>query len=71
MFTAACPLRLALAKRWARDRLTRVSVTTGDKKDFSPGTAVDAQDLFLSSDERSLFFKNNQDRALFNLDVSR
>lgn len=50
---------------FSSDTIYRINVTTGERTEFSPGTNVDAQELFLSLDEQVVFFRNAQDGALY------
>ncbi len=52
-----------------QDRILKITVSSGETKEYNPGIAVDAQDLFLSSDESVLFFRNAQDNALYYIPV--
>lgn len=47
------------------DTIYKISVSSATRTEFSPGSGVDAQELFLSLDERTLFFRNAQDGALY------
>ncbi len=47
------------------DMFYKIDVATVQKTDLDPGLAVDGRDLFLSSGENILFFKNAQDNALY------
>ena len=49
------------------DTIYRMNVASGSREEFSPGSGVDAQELFLSMDETIVFFRNAQDGALYNL----
>lgn len=51
------------------DAIYKISVATAQSQQFTTGVAVDAQSLFLSSDEALLFFKNAQDNALYYIAV--
>lgn len=52
-----------------QDTIKKITVATGDAQEFVPGIAVDAEDLFFSSDESILFFRNAQDNALYYIPV--
>lgn len=52
-----------------QDTIYRFSVSTFDKTEIQPGVAVDAQELFLSSSENVLFFRNAQDNALYYMNL--
>lgn len=52
-----------------QDSIQKITVASGQSQEFSPGIAVDTQDLFLSSDESILFFRNAQDNALYYIPV--
>jgi hypothetical protein len=49
------------------DTFYRMNVATGSREEFSPGSGVDGQELFLSMDETIVFFRNAQDGALYSL----
>ncbi len=48
-----------------QDTIYKITVATAQSQQFPTNVAVDAQNLFLSSDESTLFFKNAQDNALY------
>lgn len=53
-----------------QDTLMKIGVTSsGQQQTYEPGLAVDARDLFLSSDQSILFFRNAQDNALYYISV--
>ncbi len=52
-----------------QDTISKIDISNAQKTDFDPGTAVDASDLFLSNTDDILYFKNNQDRALYYISV--
>jgi hypothetical protein len=52
------------------DTIMKINAVSGDKTEYAPGVTVDAQNLFLDNTEKTLFFKNAQDRALYYMDVS-
>lgn len=51
------------------DTIYKIDVATATKTEFSPGTGIDAQELFLSLDEDIVFFRNAQDGLLYYLFV--
>ncbi|HEX3099994.1 MAG TPA: hypothetical protein VHQ41_03395, partial [Patescibacteria group bacterium] len=53
-----------------QDTIYRINISTGESKQFDPGVAVDAQNLFLSSDASILFFRNAQDNALYYIPIN-
>jgi hypothetical protein len=67
---AAVPTRGVAGNGLTEDTIIKINVATGEKVEINPGAAIDAQSLFLSSDETKLFFRNNQDRSLYYIDVS-
>lgn len=52
-----------------QDTIQKISISNGLPTEMNPGVAVDVQDLFLSSDETVLFFRNAQDNALYYIPV--
>lgn len=52
-----------------QDTIQKITVSNGQSEEFAPGVAVDAQDLFLNSEETVLFFRNAQDNALYYIPV--
>ncbi len=52
-----------------QDAIYKITISTAQQQQYDPGVAVDTQDLFLSSDEQILFFRNGQDNALYYISV--
>jgi len=52
------------------DSIAKIDVMSGSKTDFSLGSGVDAQELFLNLEENILFFRNAQDGSLYYLFLS-
>lgn len=52
-----------------QDTIYKIATSTAQSTQFQTGIAVDAQDLFLSSNEDVLFFRNAQDNALYYITV--
>lgn len=55
----------------SQDTVMKINISSLAKQEYPPGVAIDAQDLLLSADGNTLFFKNNQDRSLYYIDVSK
>ncbi len=54
------------------DKFYKLNIQTGDKQTYDPGSQVfDGRNLFLSSDETKLFFKNAQDGGLYYLNLNQ
>src|SRR6185503_13474584 len=53
------------------DTIMKINAVSADTQEYAPGVTVDAEDLFLDSSENILFFRNQQDRALYYIDVSK
>jgi hypothetical protein len=51
------------------DTIHKITISSGQSEQFDPGIAVDARDLFLSSSEEALFFRNAQDNSLYYISV--
>jgi hypothetical protein len=68
---AAVPTTGSAGNGLTQDTIMKINTSTLDKEEFLPGTSVDAQNLFLDLTENNLFFKNNQDRALYYIDISK
>lgn len=49
------------------DTIYKINVATATQTQYSPGSGVDAQELFLSLDESIVFFRNAQDGYLYYL----
>jgi Tol biopolymer transport system component len=62
---AAVPKTGTAGEGLTQDNIYRLNVSTMDKTELDPGTAVDARDLFLSGSENILFFRNAQDNSLY------
>jgi hypothetical protein len=54
----------------SQDIIYKITPASGGQVQFDPGVATDAQDLFLSSNEDILFFRNAQDNALYYISLS-
>jgi hypothetical protein len=48
-----------------QDKLMKFGVASGEVKEYDLKVSVDARDLFFSSNEDAVFFKNVQDGALY------
>jgi Tol biopolymer transport system component len=68
---AAVPTQGTPGNGLTTDTIMKITVSTGDKQEFPPGTTVDGGNLFLNLSGDKLFFKNNQDRSLYYIDVSK
>ncbi len=66
---AAVPTTGSAGNGLTQDTIMKINTITGELQEFQPGTSVDAQNLFLDLNEGNLFFKNNQDRALYYMNV--
>lgn len=53
------------------DTINKISVNTGDKTEFDPGSGVDARNLFLNLNGDILFFQNMQNGLLYYLKVNK
>lgn len=53
-----------------QDVLTKIIVNSGQQQPYESEIAIDARDLFLSSNESVLFFRNAQDNALYYIPVT-
>jgi hypothetical protein len=62
---AAVPVSGTAGSGLTEDSFFKMDVTTLQKSEIQPGVAVDGRDLFLSSSENILFFRNAQDNALY------
>lgn len=49
------------------DSIAKIDVMSGSKTEFSLGSGVDAQELFMNLEESILFFRNAQDGSLYYL----
>jgi Tol biopolymer transport system component len=54
-----------------QDTIQKITISSGQLQELAPGVAVDVEDLFLSSDESVLFFRNAQDNALYYIPTSK
>lgn len=52
-----------------QDFIHKINVSSAQSQQFNPGIAIDAQNLFLSSNEDALFFRNAQDNSLYYIKV--
>jgi Tol biopolymer transport system component len=52
-----------------QDTIKKINIATGSIQEFAPGISVDVRDMFFSSDESILFFRNAQDNALYYIPV--
>jgi len=68
---AAVPTQGTPGNGLTTDTIMKIDVNSGNKQEFVPGLTIDGEDLFLSLDGNTLFFKNNQDRSLYYIDVSK
>ncbi len=66
---AAVPQTGVAERGLTEDTIYKISVDSGAKTEFNPGSGVDARDLFLNLSGDSLFFKNAQDGLLYYLKV--
>ncbi len=53
-----------------QDALQKITIASGQQQTFDAGIAVDARDLFLSTNEKVLFFRNAQDNQLYYISVN-
>lgn len=61
----AVPTKGTAGEGLTEDVIYKINVVSLSKEDYQPGTAIDAWDMFLSTSEDILFFKNAQDNALY------
>lgn len=52
-----------------QDTFYKIAVSSGEKKSYETGIAVDGRELFTNSSADRIFFKNLQDGALYYLDL--
>lgn len=69
MVYAAVPTTGIAGQGLTQDAIQRITLSDDQAKDFPLGIPVDAQDLFMNSDETVLFFRNAQDNALYYISV--
>lgn len=62
---AAVPNVASSGQGLTEDTIVKITVANAQTKEYPTGIAVDAENLFLSSDANILFFKNAQDNALY------
>ncbi len=62
---AGMPVTGNAGESLTEDNLYAITVDNASKKEYIPGVAVDVQDMFYTSDEKILFFRNAQDNALY------
>ena len=67
---AGVPTSGNMGQGLTQDTIQKITVGSGEQKEFPTGVAVDAQDMFLSLDETVLFFRNAQDNALYYIPVN-
>ncbi len=67
---AAVPTTGTVGEGITADTIYKIDLATSSRSEFSTGIQVDARELFLSLDERTLFFKNAQDNALYYLNLN-
>lgn len=65
----AVPTSGTAGEGFTQDTIYKIDVGTGSRTEFTPGSGMDAQELFLSVDENILFFRNAQDGYLYYLFV--
>lgn len=66
---AGVPTTGTVGQGLTQDNIEKITIATAQSQVFTTGVAVDAQNLFLSTDESVLFFKNAQDNALYYISV--
>lgn len=54
----------------SQDTIYKIDVSSAEKKEYDPGSGIDARNLFLDDSGTGLLFKNFQDGGLYYLDVS-
>ncbi len=59
------PVQGTTGEGLTQDTIYKINVVSQSKQEYQPGSAIDAQDLFLSATENVLFFRNAQDGALY------
>lgn len=55
----------------SQDKLVKITVGTGETKEYDLKVAVDMGNLFLNTGSQALFFKNLQDGGLYYIDLSQ
>ncbi len=66
---AAVPQKGTAGEGLTEDTVFRLNVGTLERQEFAPGVAVDVQEIFLSSTEETIFFRNAQDQSLYYISV--
>lgn len=52
------------------DKIHKISLASGEQEEFDPGIQVDADNLFLSSTQDWIFFRNTEDLQLYGMQIS-
>ncbi len=64
---AAVPTKGIADESLTEDSIFKIDTTSLDKQEINPGSGIDGQDLFMNLTEDTLFFRNNQNQALYYL----
>lgn len=62
---AAVPTKGVAGEGLTEDTIYKINVVSAEKQELNPGTAIDVQEMFLGLNEDILFFRNNQNQALY------
>ncbi len=62
---AGVPTTNSSSQSLTQDSIFKISISDSQQTEIAPGIPVDVENLFLSSDEGILFFRNAQDNSLY------